>query len=456
MNNNSLFIFSPSENTQRLDYIARHIFNDVLGIKYSIIRDKETFLKQTGACINYSDENIHHGLWIVPQGLLFEKGVHEIHHPETSKWNGFFCFFLQKLGDIPFDLFAASFYLLTLYEEYFPKQLDEHGRFDHHESLAFRNGFLEIPLIDRWAYLLKEELTKKYPDAIFKKREYNFISTFDIDQPYKYLKKGLLRSMGGMMRDLLNRRFKNIAARFAALLRLQPDPYMEAIRWIDRTHKEAGKSYFLFALMKDRGKYGRKTFYPLTDYYRFLRQLDSVTIGLHPSYDTYYNPVQLVKEKNRLEKALRKTGITTTRQHFLRMYVPETFRNLEEAGFSEDFTLAFARVPGFRSGTAIPYFFYDIENDTVGKLLLHPTVMMDTCLISHLGLNPEKALDKIKRLIDECKQSGGDFLSLWHNSNLTGMNNDNPWKNVFIEMFRYANSLENDTFVSARIMNYEL
>ena len=445
---NKLFIYSPLENVQRLNYIARHLFNAVLGIDFSIIREKETFLQQTGACINYSDEDLDHGLQIVPHGLLFEKGARKISNLEVSQWNGYFCFFRQMQGDIPFDLFAASFYLLTLYEEYYPKQLDEHGRFNLNESLAYRNGFLKIPLIDRWTYLLKEELEKRYPDIQFKKREFRFISTFDVDHPYLYLKKGLIRSIGGIIRDLLNRKFENIVTRFKVFFRLKPDPYMEAIRWVDRIHKESGKSYYLFALMNDRGKYGRKTFFPLTAYYRFLKNSDSAIVGLHPSYETCRNLKLVIKEKKRLEKVLEKPGISTSRQHFLRMLIPETFRQLEESGFREDFTTAFAHAPGFRSGTAVPYYFYDVEKDTTGELLLHPTVVMDACLITHLGLCPEAALDKIKRLIDECKQSGGDFVSLWHNSNLMGNSNNNPWINVFIEMFHYAISVENYTFVS--------
>ena len=437
-----LFIYSPSKNKQRLDYIACHIFNSVLGIDFSIIQDRETFLHLSGACINYSEEDLHHGLQIVPHGLLFEKGVREIPSPEVTQWNGYFCFFQQKRGDIPFDLFASSFYLLTLYEEYFPKRLDEHGRFSHRESLAYRNGFLEIPLIDRWAHLLREKLEVKYPDTKFKKRAFRFISTFDIDFPYKYLKKGIIRSSGGVIRDLFSRDFQEIISRFAVHLRLKPDPYMEAIQWINRVHEESGKSYYLFSLMEDRGKYGRKTLYPLTAYYRFLKNTDSVTVGLHPSYNTYCNPKQLTEEKKRLEKILRKDEVSTSRQHFLRIHVPETFRDLEAAGFREDFTTAFAHAPGFRSGTAIPYNFYDVEKDTTGKLLLYPTIVMDACLITHLGLRPEKAIEKIKRLIDECKQSSGDFVSLWHNSNLTGNSDNNPWINVFVEMLSYAISME--------------
>ena len=249
------------------------------------------------------------------------------------------------------------------------------------------------------------------------------------------------------MQDLLNGKFKNILTRLAVCLRMQPDPYMETLEWLDHIHKKSEKSYYLFALMKDSGKYGRKTIFPLTAYYRYLRNLTSATVGLHPSYDTYHNYKQLIIEKKRLEKALKKDEIAASRQHFLRMYVPGTFRHLEAAGFEEDFTVAFAHAPGFRSGTAIPYYFYDVEKDAPSKLLLHPTTVMDACLITHLCLRPEAALEKIKRLIDECKQSGGDFVSLWHNSNLEGSRKNNPWVNVFIEMFRYAISLENDTFV---------
>ena len=442
-----IFIYSPSENNQRLDYIAGHIFNAIVGADFSIVRDKKVFLQQTGACINYSEEDLRHGLQIVPHGLLFEKGVREISNLEISQWKDYFCFFRQTQGDIPFDLFAASFYLLTLYEEYFPKQLDEHGRFHPNESLAYRNGFLEIPLIDRWAYLLKEELEKKYPDTEFKKRKFRFVSTFDIDHPYLYLKKGFIKSVGRTIRDLLNRQFVNISSRFAVHLRMQPDPYMEALRRIDEIHKEAGKPYYLFALMKDRGKYGRKSLYPLKTYYRYLKNLDSVTVGLHPSYDTYLNLAQLIKERKRLEKALGRKNVTVSRQHFLRMLIPETFNDLEEAGFREDFTVAFAHASGFRSGTALPHHFYDVEKDMTGKLLLHPTIVMDACLITHLGLSPEEALEKLKRLINECKQSGGDFVSIWHNSNLAGNSKNNPWINVFIESFRYAISIESEVFV---------
>jgi hypothetical protein len=117
---------------------------------------------------------------------------------------------------------------------------------------------------------------------------------------------------------------------------------------------------------------------------------------------------------------------------------------LNLAGFQEDFTLTFAQAPGFRSGTAVPHFFYDIEQEIETDLLIHPTIVMDSTFIFHRSVLPEKALQKMKNLIDACKKSGGDYVSLWHNSNLAGMEKENPWINVFIQSYEYALSLEND------------
>jgi hypothetical protein len=135
------------------------------------------------------------------------------------------------------------------------------------------------------------------------------------------------------------------------------------------------------------------------------------------------------------------------------MQTPDTFQNLLLAGIREDFSLAFAHAPGFRSGTAIPYFFYNLRKEEATSLLIRPTVMMDTTLIHHLKLSPEAALQKIKSLIDACKQSGGDYLSLWHNSNLAYTPKENPWINVYLQSSEYAISGINDEL---RITNDEL
>ena len=440
-----VYIYSLPDNIKRLHYVVHHVFNYVLGVDVEIVSNKEKFfLQKNSCCINYSNEELHQGLQICPHGLLSENGVRTIDNLDECEWKGLFGFFKQEKGDIPFDIFAASFYLLTLYEEYIPKRLDKHERFHHEESLAYRKGFLEIPVVDRWAYYLKEELEERgYDTSSFQLRKYRAISTFDIDHPYLYRNKGLVKNVGGVVRDLLKGKINLVMDRIAVQLHLKPDPYFEAIIRIEEIQKQLNRPYYLFALIAGKSKYDRSIVYSHRRFYNYLKQNQSAIIGLHPSYNTLRNLKQLMKEKSKLEHIV-KQKITTSRQHFLRMHNPETFQELNLAGFQEDFTLAFAHAPGFRSGTAVPYLFYDIEKEEETNLLIRPTIMMDTTLISHQGLCPEEALQKIKTLVDACKQSGGDYLSLWHNSNLAITEKENPWINVFIQSYKYAISLENN------------
>jgi hypothetical protein len=303
----------------------------------------------------------------------------------------------------------------------------------------FQNGVLEIPVVDRWAYLLKEELGQT---GDFKLREYRAVSTYDIDHPFLYRYKGVIKNTGGFLRDLLKRNFKGLKDRVSVQLHLQDDPYGTAIKNIHAIQSQRQRPYYLFVLLGKRGKYGRTTLYSPKAYYRYLQSLDLVQIGLHPSYDTLRNLACLLPEKSELEHILGQE-VRISRQHFLRMQTPETFQELHLAGFREDFTLAFAHAPGFRSGTAVPYYFYDLQKEEMTSLLIRPTVMMDSTLIFHLKLSPEAALQKMKNLIHACKQSGGDYLSLWHNSNLAYTPEENPWINVFIESYQYAISMEN-------------
>jgi hypothetical protein len=436
-------IYAPEGGIKRLNYVSRHIFENILGTTFKIVSKKDFFLQESSVCINYSDEVLNHGLQIVPCGLLSETGVRKIHNLGESKWKDFFCFFKQKKGDIPFDLFSAAFYLLTSYEEYFLLQTDEHDRFDLNCSLLYRNDSLEIPVIDRWAYGLKEELEKKYSGFRCNPRRYRFISTFDIDHPFIYRYKGIVKTVGLTLRNMLKLDFKSIWERLSVVFHLNPDPYMQTIKEIDDFYEKAGRSYYLFVLLGKNGKHGRSTVKPAISN-NYLKTLRQATIGSHPSYDTYHNLDLLVKEKEELESLIDRK-IIVNRRHFLRMTCPRSFRDATLAGFKEDFTLGFAKAPGFRSGTAIPYYFYDVEQDILSDLLIRPTIMMDSTLITHLGYSPGYALLKIKQLADECKKSGGDYLWLWHNSNLAGGKNK-LWKDVFIASFNYAVSLENDNF----------
>jgi hypothetical protein len=428
-------IYASSESGNRLSFVAGHLLGRVLGATYCITSDAAFYRRQDGLRINYSAHDLGGGLWIRPQGLLSETGVRPVTDLPIAAWDG--CW------PAPFDPLAAAFYLLSLYEEYLPgHRTDIHGRFDHRDATLFRQGLLETPVVDRWAHALKAAWEADgLSTEELRLRQYQPVATYDVDFPYLYRCKGLFKNTAGLLRDLWRGRTQAVKDRLSVTLLRSEDPYFQALRLIHTAQVQAGAPYYLFVLLGKRGKYGRSTLYPTPGYYRYLRSLDHVTLGLHPSYQLPPASAaahrRLFREKQQLEQLLQRP-ITATRRHFLQMQTPDTFRAMQAAGVCDDFTLAFAHAPGFRSGTAVPHPFYDLTRDETTSLLLHPTVMMDSSLIFHLKLTPEAALKKIYSLIDACRQSGGDYISLWHNSNLAGGPESNPWVRVFLDSLRYG------------------
>ncbi|GAP72455.1 hypothetical protein SAMD00024442_32_25 [Candidatus Symbiothrix dinenymphae] len=459
-------IYSDFTAIKRLQYAANHIFCAVLGAEFTITSDKAAFLAANGPCINYSTEDLGHGIRIVPTGLLMESGISDMHNANVETWRATSWRAVDMetwhATSLPDDVFSATFYLLSLYAEYLPSELDLHGRFKAENSPLFRQGLLETPIIDRWAYALKDELERAgYKTSDFIGRTYHAVCTYDLDFPFKHLKEGFVKFVGKSLRDLSNGNYKLFWERLNTHLRKMRDPYYFAMWRIDDAHRQLKHPYILFVFSPTNPVIAGLTRNPNTNA-PYLKYLSNVgEIGLHESYGAgsmgglLVKPAMtIIKEKKRLEKLLKNRGlrvkpamtdgsVNSERFHFLRIRIPNTYRHLNEADFKDDYSLAFANAVGFRSGTAVPHPFYDLERDEVTDLIIHPTVMMDATFMAHQKITPEDALAKIKQLIDACKQSGGDYVSLWHNSNLAGTSAENPWLKVYLESTQYAISLEN-------------
>ena len=109
---------------------------------------------------------------------------------------------------LPFDIFAASFFLLSRYEEYLPHVRDVHERFTAAQSIAMKHGFLEKPVVDVWAFQLLTKLKEKFPDYAYETRSYSHITTIDVDNAYAYKYKSLMRTFGGFIKDFFRLNFR--------------------------------------------------------------------------------------------------------------------------------------------------------------------------------------------------------------------------------------------------------
>ena len=111
----------------RLDYILGFFTRELFDEPVSVTTDETAFRNADAYRINYSGQAFtENEFFIQAKELLFETGIEkqEIACIEVNYFKAFY----QTSGDFPFDIFAATFYLLSRSEEYLPHELDEHGR----------------------------------------------------------------------------------------------------------------------------------------------------------------------------------------------------------------------------------------------------------------------------------------------------------------------------------------
>ena len=134
--------------TPRFTYTTRQVFTRILGIEISYTTRVEDFIKHSGPKITYTRQPLQNEFFIRSHELLFQQGVEDM-DIQVETWEELPCFFRTgERSNLPFDILAASFYLLSRYEEYLPHVKDLHGRFPPRESMAYRHGFLRKPLVD--------------------------------------------------------------------------------------------------------------------------------------------------------------------------------------------------------------------------------------------------------------------------------------------------------------------
>ena len=164
---------------------------------------------------------------------------------------------------------------------------------------------------------------------------------------------------------------------------------------------------------------------------------DYAKVGIHPSYGSHDNPKQLSKEVIRLSSVMNRE-VKKSRQHFLKMRLPDTYRNLLELDIQEDYTMGYASDYGFRAGLCTPFYFYDLDLELETSLKLYPFALMEGTLKYYQKVSPERAMEHIKALVDEVRAVNGCFISLWHNDSINDVGTWKGWQKVYIDMLEYA------------------
>jgi hypothetical protein len=355
-----------------------------------------------------------------------------------QQWDAVPCFFnAGAKSSIPFDIFAASFYLISRYEEYLPHVKDIHQRYTADESLAFKNKFLEKPVVDIWAYKLLNHLQEKFPNYKYQTRAYQFISTIDIDNAFAYKHKSLVRSVGGFFKDLSQFKIFNIWDRFAVISRIKKDPFDTFDKIIDIKKQSNIRTIFFF-LIGDYTTFDTNVSASKNKFRLLIKSMvDYARVGLHPSYFSMQNPSVLKKEKKRLER-ITNMPIMRSRQHYLRFSLPETYQHLIDLEITEDYSMGYASHVGFRASTCTPFYFYDLDFEIQTPLKIFPFALMDTTLNDYVKLTPKQSLGKIRDLKNEVRAVNGTFITLFHNEALSNYLRWKGWSRLYDLMVKIA------------------
>ena len=408
---------------RRLVYTCEVLFKHVLQLPVTVL-DKEVFevkskndeLSRPNAIIYYLPAPKADALNIHFSGFLKEE-TYKAYEPEIAISPDFPKLFPDKEKDkeIDFDLFAASFYLLSEYDKYFCKAFDKYDRYDENSLFSFRNKLHHYPLVHLYGEYLWRKLKAAFPHLERKQRKFNWQISIDVDYPWAYLNKGFAGKLG-FLKDFFRLDFRNSVHRIKAL-KSGADPYDSFNKIMELTPKD--RLLFFFLINRESRHDGRHT-YRNMKYRKLIKEISKHSGSmLHPSYNTAVNKQSLIIEKQRLE-AITNQKIAAARQHYLRYRLPQSRRNYEAAGIMNDYNAVLINDIGFPCGMAIPFPFFDMEKNCMTKLMIHPAQAMDVSLKNYMGLSPEEALMQMERLVDLCFSVNGNFLLLWHNNGFAG------------------------------------
>ncbi|MEL6390695.1 MAG: polysaccharide deacetylase family protein, partial [Bacteroidota bacterium] len=327
------------------------------------------------------------------------------------------------------DVFAMIFYLLSRYEEYGDTTKDSHGRFPSHASLAHQHDFLKMPLVDLWIQRLYSDIQDRLSNRRMtpKGRPHSYPS-IDIDMPLAFKYKGP-RSYLGLFRDIVSGRMDTAQGRMKTWFG-GTDPF-DTYSQILEFAAERTITWRFFVLLNYQRPFDLNHLAHRPEMKRIVDQLSPKHhVGLHPSYLSHQSTDQLRKEHKGLCDLLQ-TQIVMSRQHFIKISLPETYRSLVELGIQEDHSMMYPDQCGFRAGTCHPFRWYDLLADHVTDLVIHPYQCMEVTMRYYEKMDVEQAIAEVTQLHQSCQEVGGTFGWIWHNSSLSRAYGWEPWRKVF-------------------------
>lgn len=408
--------------TPRVQYIFRFIGKHLFEQPFNLTTDKNYYRATFGNKINYSLSEIEPGeLYIRPVNLLFEQVLTE-QDIKPFELNFHKAFFATE-GDYPFDIFAASFYLITRYEEALHAKNNPGQHFKPETSIAVRENFIDVPLVNIWISEFKTALETRFSDLSFSRFAFHQILTYDIRQAYKIRFAKGREKWNRLIGHLLKADFSSFNAENRIMKGKETDPY-DVFEKLDGLHLYCRVRPYFFFNVSEQYISGNKTLAQeigrLVQYYA-----SNFRVGL------LWNS-RSTDDKEWMEVIADKK-INSARHPEYDAATYEYYRSLIKEGIEDDFSMGYSSRNGFRASVCSSFFWYDLKNDEETALRIFPVCFRDLTAMAS-GLDAGAAYNQLMGYYNLVKKLNGLMVTSWSNELPPNDNSTGSWRKMF-ELF---------------------
>ena len=422
----------PNNHIPEREYILYVLFEERLNIKYKIVYGEDTetvlvFPNQKEIIIEdhffskFSDENRYLSKENIPDNYsILNNGEIKLEHLPIFYGLAELNIEAKEIR-LKSDIIAMIFFLLSRWEENVLTNRDSLNRVIEEDLFVVKNNLQERPLVDEYVNLIAILIKKSGYEKFSLDKNYTIIPTHDVDFVKKWRNTfHAWKEIGGdaIKRRNLSRAIYNLVLWSSSKLRIinEPNNTIEILINKAKTYNRKAVFFFMSGGSTCWDSYSDKDTDIIADWANKI--IDSKnSLGIHPSILTAQSADLTAIELKNYQNIV-KYQICCSRQHYLRLLIPETWKILEKNNIGWDSSCGFSNHIGFRCGTAIPFRVFDIETRMILRLKEKPLIVMDTALVEHAKFTENEAIERISKIKSRIEQFGGEFIFLLHNSSL--------------------------------------
>ncbi|PWS32958.1 DUF7033 domain-containing protein [Pedobacter paludis] len=409
--------------TPRIKYIFNFIFKDILKAEVEFTGNSQYFLQSDNIKISYGELPLADELFFKSTSLLLSNKVEEF-NLKTTLFGEYQVPFPVKDSLLPFDVFAASFFIVSRYEEYLHQKTSTED-FKASKSHQYKWRILDKPIIDEWALILKNLILKKYPGFRFYDKKFiqqptiNFTITPNVPDGFLSKTKFFISSVFKKENVYLTSKFDKITG-----LGVDNEAVLADL---EKSLDKKNNPLFFIGFPNVPDEYIRRN--------GISNLLAEKSVGLLKPCDNETQNVSGIKEAVSKLKKIHPEQINLNSQQLEVLRFPICYLNLLNSGINSDYSMGYADTAGFRAGTCTPFNWYDLQLEKVTSLSVKSYCISDSVLqFKHL----EEAKKIVNDYIDAVKVVDGAFFSSWQLRSLSNNYKYKKLKTVFNDMLKSA------------------